>query len=77
MRNVPKTTVIQISPGLKMALRAKKLHPRETYAQVIDRLLEDSEELSPKTLRSIVKARREFAQGNYVTHERLKRELGL
>ena len=54
-----------------------KLHPRETYEDVIERLIEDLSELDEETKVEIEGARNEIASGKFVTHEQLKKDLGL
>ena len=54
-----------------------KLHPRETYEEVIERMLEDLRELSEETIADIEEARKEIESGKFVTHEKLKKDLGL
>lgn len=54
-----------------------KLHPRETYEDVIERLIEDLSELDKETKVEIEEARNEIASGKFVTHEQLKKDLGL
>ena len=70
------TTTIQLSKGTKDVLAGMKLHPRETYEEVLERLLEDLRELSEETKREIERARREIKAGKYRTHDQLKAELG-
>lgn len=70
------TTTIQLSSEMKKTLQAKKLHPRETYEEVLERLLEDLEELNEQTKMEIGRAIRETEKGRYRTHERLKTEMG-
>lgn len=69
-------TTIQLSEEMKKTLQAKKLHSRETYEEVLERLLEDLSELSAQTKREIEKAIREIKAGKYRTHEQLKAEMG-
>src|SRR2546426_7014149 len=45
------TTTIQLSKEIKKTLESMKLHPRETYEEVLDRILEDLRELSEQTKR--------------------------
>jgi predicted transcriptional regulator len=54
-----------------------KLHPRETYEEVIERLIEDLSELDEKTRAEIEEARKEVESGKFITHEQLKKDLGL
>ena len=53
-----------------------KLHPRETYEQVLERILEDLRELSEQTKKEIEHAMKEIKAGKYRTHEQLKAEMG-
>ncbi len=61
---------------MKKKIQALKLHPRETYEEVLERILEDLRELSAQTKREIEKARREVEEGKFRTHEDVKREMG-
>ena len=54
-----------------------KLHQRETYEEVIERMIEDLSELNEETRKEIEEARKEIESGNYVTHEQMKKDLGL
>ncbi|HKZ59146.1 MAG TPA: hypothetical protein VJ547_04770 [Candidatus Thermoplasmatota archaeon] len=74
---MPGTTTVQISLSMKARLNAMKIHPRETCADVLERILEDLEALGPETQRAVEKSRREFKDGRYKTLEEVKRELGL
>jgi predicted transcriptional regulator len=69
-------TTIQVSREMKEALGQLKLHPRETYEEVIERLLEDLRELNEETKREIERAVREIKAGKYRTHAQLKAEMG-
>lgn len=71
------TTTVQLDRKVKARLDAMKIHPRETYNDVLERILEDLQELSPDAKRAADKAYREFKAGRYKTHEQVKRELGL
>ena len=70
------TTTIQLSKEMKDALERMKIHPRETYEEVLERLLEDLRELSKGTKEEIARAVREIKAGKYRTHDQLKAELG-
>ncbi len=70
------TTTIQLSQEMKKTLEGMKLHPRETYEEVLDRLLEDLRELNDQTKKEIEQAIREVKAGKYRTHEQLKAEMG-
>ncbi|MCL6090324.1 MAG: hypothetical protein M1393_04715 [Candidatus Thermoplasmatota archaeon] len=70
-------STIQIKEETKKTLQSMKLHPRETYEEVIERLIEDLSELNEETKAEIEEARKEIASGKFVTHEQLKKDLGL
>lgn len=61
---------------MKKTLQAMKLHPRESYEEVLGRLLEDLRELNEQTKREIEQAIREIRAGKYRTHPQLKEEMG-
>lgn len=61
---------------MKKKIQALKLHPRETYEEVLERIFEDLRELNAKTKREIEAARREIEQGKFRSHEDVKREMG-
>ncbi len=70
------TTTIQLSHNMKRTLERMKLHPRETYEDVLERLLEDLQELNEQTKKEIEQAVRDIKAGKYRTHQQLKDELG-
>lgn len=70
------TTTIQLSQALKKTLESMKLHPRETYEEVLERILEDLRELNQQTKEEIEKALKEIKAGKYRSHEQLKAEMG-
>lgn len=70
------TTTIQLTKEMKGVLEGMKLHPRETYEEVLERLLEDLRELSEETKKEIEQAIREIKAGKYRTHDQLKAEMG-
>ncbi len=53
-----------------------KLHPRESYEEVLRRLLEDLQELNEQTKKEIEQAIRDIKAGRYRTHQQLRDELG-
>lgn len=71
------TTTIQITTQLKDKLENLKLFQKESYEEVIWDLVEDSMELSEETKRNIITARKEIESGKFITHEELKKDLGL
>jgi len=70
-------TTIQLSREMKRTLEGMKMHRRETYEEVLERVLEDLRELSEQTKKQIEQAVREIKAGKYRTHGQLKAELGL
>ena len=78
------TTTIQVSNKLKDELEGFKEHERETYAEVIRKLIElareDEEaeiELSEETLKGIKEAKEDIKKGRVYTTTQIKKELGL
>lgn len=71
------STTIQIEESLRDKLNSMKMHSRETYNDVILRLLEDLRELNDETKREIEKAVKEIESGKYKTHDEVKEEMGL
>jgi predicted transcriptional regulator len=69
-------TTIQIKEDIKATLNQMKLFERETYNDVLERLIEDVQELNEKTRLEIESALREIESGKFVTHEKLATELG-
>jgi predicted transcriptional regulator len=70
------STTIQISNEMRDQLNDLKLYPRETYNEIIERILEDMQELNEKTKKEIAQAIKEIKSGYYKTHEEVKKELG-
>lgn len=71
------TTTIQLSSDLKRSLERMKIHPRESFNDVLERVLEDLRELDQPTLAEVEAARAELRAGRYLTHEQVRRALGL
>lgn len=69
-------TTIQIKEGIKSTLNQMKLFERETYNDVLERLIEDIQELDEKTKQEVESAIKEIKSGRYVTHEKLASEMG-
>ncbi|MDE1856597.1 MAG: hypothetical protein KGH98_00770 [Candidatus Micrarchaeota archaeon] len=73
-------TTIQIRKGVKRALDARKLYPRESYNAIIERLLSEDHRngrLSRSTIKNINQSLGEIRAGKYVTFEEVKRKAGL
>lgn len=74
------TTTIEITRSDRDRLNRLRRYPREPYRTIVRRLLdqsEDPEPLSPKTIADIQASLDEIRRGEFVTHEELKRELGI
>ena len=78
------TTTIQIPVKLKKELTSLKDYNRETYADVIEKLIsiakddeEDKFELSAETLKDIAEAREDIKKGRFYSTKQIEKELGL
>jgi predicted transcriptional regulator len=70
-------TTIQISDNVKSVLDRMKMIERETYNDVIERMIEDDLELNEKTKIEIEEARKRIKSGKFITQEEAKKRLGL
>lgn len=73
-------TTIQIDKKIKEDLDKLKNHPRETYNQVIARMIHSvsqQKELSQQAIRDIEKSLEEIKAGKISSHKDVKRRLGL
>ena len=71
------TTTIQLSSELKHSLERMKIHPRETFNDVLERVMEDLRELDKQTLADVEAARAEIRLGKYLTQEQVRKALGI
>jgi len=71
------TTTIQLSTDLKRSLERMKIHPRETFNDVLERVLEDLRELDQQSLAEVESARVEIRAGKFLTQDQVRRALGL
>ncbi|HKZ60673.1 MAG TPA: hypothetical protein VJ547_12635 [Candidatus Thermoplasmatota archaeon] len=71
------TTTVQIDRTLKARLDAMKLHSRESYNDVLERILEDLEDINPAAMRRYDEILRAVKAGKFKTDEQLRRELSL
>ena len=76
MRSSIMATTIQIKEDIKLILTQMKLFERETYNDVLERLIEDVQELNKETKKEIESAIKEIKSGKYITHEELAKEMG-
>ncbi|HIH37462.1 hypothetical protein J4460_09025 [Candidatus Woesearchaeota archaeon] len=70
-------TTIQISEKLQKELTKRKMFTKETYEEVIWALLEDTEEISAETKQEIAEARKEIADGKFVSLSEIKKRYGM
>jgi len=73
-------TTIQVQADVKDRLDLLKKHPRETYNEVIERLLEsriDEEPLSDEAIAGIEEALRDIRKGRLHTEEEIRKEFGV
>ncbi|MGI0047067.1 MAG: DUF7557 family protein [Nitrosotalea sp.] len=75
-------TSIQIEKETKEHLDKLKSHPRETYNEVLDRIIhivsqQKKEELSQQAIKDIEKSLAEIKAGKVSSHKDVKRRLGL
>ena len=75
-KNTIMVTTIQIKEDIKLTLTQMKLFERETYNDVLERLIEDVHELNDETKKEIESAINEIKSGKYITHEKLAEEMG-
>ena len=71
------TTTIQIKDSTILALNKMKVFKDETYDDILEKLIEDVQELNDETKKEIEFALKEIEKGNYITHENLAKEMGL
>ncbi len=68
------TTTIQISNNVKTILDRMKMLERETYNDIIERMIEDDMELSEKTKKELEERRK---SRDLISHEEVKKRFGL
>ena len=70
------STTIQIEEEIRNRLGSMKIHSRETYNDVLERILEDLQELNEETKQELEKIVKEVKAGKYKTHEEVRTEMG-
>ena len=70
-------TTIQISNEVKRKLELMKLFARESYNEIIERMLEDEMELNEQTKKEIEEARKRVKSGRGISHEEIRKRYGL
>ena len=74
------STSIRIRKTTRNHLERLKRYPRESFDDVISRLIEasvDDEPLSEETLEAIEQSLKEYREGIYYTHEEILTDLGV
>jgi predicted transcriptional regulator len=70
-------TTIQVSDEIKTSLERMKLFDKDSYNDVIERILEDHMELNEATKKEVEAARRRVKQGKYVRMEDVAKKFGV
>jgi len=70
-------TTIQISNEIRKRLEAMKLFSKESYNDVIERILEDEQELNEKTRREIEEASKKIKAGEYFSQAEMEKQFGV
>lgn len=73
-------TTIQLEERIKSKLEEIKMHPRETYSRVIERLIQLSREegeLSQQTVKSIEHALEDVKKGRTYSTAEARKKLGI
>ena len=73
-------TTIQVDKKIKDKLKAMKVHPKESYNEIIDRLISvsyDDEELSDETMKDIEDSLEQIRQGKTLSMKEVKERYGL
>jgi predicted transcriptional regulator len=68
-------TTIKVTSELKAMLDNIKMNESESYADVIEDLIEDHLSLNPQFVKGIEKAKKEIARDEFVTLAELKKGL--
>jgi predicted transcriptional regulator len=71
------STTIQISDNIQQILERMKMFKRETYNDVIERMVEDDLEINDRTKKEIEEARKQIKAGKFITQEEAEKRLGL
>ena len=74
------SSCLRVDPETKARLDDLKVHPKESYNDVIDRLVDsfiDDEPLSDEEIQGIEEALEDLKKGRHYTHTQVKKELGI
>jgi len=70
------STTIQISDEIHEYLKGLKLYSRETYNDILVRIMEDMRELNEETKKEIEQAIGEIGSGRFKTHDEVLKDMG-
>ncbi len=70
-------TTIQISDSVKEFLDKMKCMERETYNDILELIIEDNLEINEKTKKEIGEARVRISKGKKISHQEVKKRLGI
>ena len=74
-------TTIQVSGEIRDTLERMKIYKRErereSYNEVIERMIEDNLELNEKTKKEIEEAKKRIDQGKFLTMEEVAKKYGV
>ncbi len=70
------TTTIQINRSIRDILDGMRIHSRETYNDVLERIIEDFQEVNDETKKRIRKAMKDIDAGKFKSHAQLQKEMG-
>lgn len=70
-------TTIQITKKVKQYLDQLKVSKRDTYNQIIEDLIEDTLGLSDQALQDIQEALEDVKKGQLISHDEVKKQLGI
>lgn len=73
------STTIKVDEKTKTKLERFKLHSKETYNDVIERLMKAAQDdvIDPKTIKNLRKSLDDIEKGRVYTLEQVEKELGL
>ncbi|MEM4242046.1 MAG: hypothetical protein QXW08_08085 [Candidatus Nitrosotenuis sp.] len=72
-------TTIKIKEKTRIKLEKLKVHTKETYNDVIERLMraEESDEIDPQTIKNLKKSLADIEKGKLYSLRQVEKELGL
>ena len=68
------STTIQISDDVKQRLENMKIYSRESYNEIIVRMIEDESEINEQTKKELEERKK---SKDFISHEEVKKRLGI